>query len=91
MSGKESKIPETKLKFERAFFNKMMWHETTEEEVKRVFYCNPAGYNRILSGEEVASPRGTGVIYRLIPKGDYKNELQTPDPTPKNRPWNTKI
>ena len=61
-----NKQSETKIQeFQRALFDRVMWHDVDEKEVKRVFYSDQLAFKQLISGLETQSPLGTFVIYRL--------------------------
>lgn len=51
--------------FQRALFNRCMWHDVSKEEVQRVFCRHHLAFKQLVSGLEVQSPNGTGIIYRI--------------------------
>lgn len=57
-----------KPKFERVLFNRGMWHEVNETEVKRVFRSNPLDLKQLMAGLETLSPVGSNVVYRIMPQ-----------------------
>ena len=60
------------MNFQRALFDRSMWHDVDEDEVRRVFTSNTLLFRQLLSGAETQSPNGTGIIYRISQKQTSK-------------------